>query len=1339
MLAVAVLLAVLCCGTALADDYSFTTQPGNYTVNPDSEVTISWATNFNPVKIELLSDQGQLQTNPWTQEQYWVTDEKVVKTITTDLSHSMSEAITYDEAKYIRWKVRAYYSDDEVSYVASDFFRIDRTLRSITTPENTNVNPDSEVTISWTTNFNPVKIELVSDQGQIQTNPWTGEQYWASYEKVVKTITTDLSRSMSEVITYDEAAYLRWKVRAYYSDDEISYVASDFFEISRILRSITTPANVNVEPGKQVLISWKTNFNPISIEILQDQGYYKTNYLTQELYWVSNNRVVKTINSNLSRNMSIPMRYDEVSESYLWRDKWFVRAYSENDWATSDTFTIDYPSPTLLHVTFDSCGHGTAPKSQDIWIGHYATQPENPTADGFVFGGWYTGMDFKTKFSFSSPVLEDMTLYAWWGHTVSFDMNGKNENYNRSFNVREGQQAEPYTAYMNTDFSGWFLTGWYTEPECVNAFDFDMVITGDITLYAKWEYDGFTATFDWNGTHNVTSYKRVDSTHIDIYADEPQIQRARTGERFTEIRPLQYDGAGSWLSFAGWYTEPECMNLYDFTTIPAEDTTLYAGWGQNHTLVLHTNNPYGTYSSPLYCTIPYNEVPGDNEWLIYHLQHPGDYTGYVHAGWYTDEAGTVPFDPSEPLTGTVHVYSKWALAEYTVIFDVNGGTGMDNITLILHYGDAITVPAVQPTLTNYVFRGWTGSDGTNFYVWSPTKEIACTGDVTYSAYWVPDGVAINSSNFPDAVFRDFVAQYDTNEDGYLWASECDAVTNISIYNRGVTSLRGIENFTELKTLGCNGNALTSLYLARNEKLTTLRCNDNQLTSLDLSGNTVLTHLYAQNNCLTSLNIVNCRALTSAYIQNNPNLTDVVFAAPNLRTLQIQDTGITTLDLSACPGLAYAATNGSVYHYTTSGYSTYSADYENWYYQLSVTLYASVDGFITSGIPIDEAHFPDEGFRRLVGDRYHDLNGNGTLSQSEIDQAYSLNGGYSGTYSLEGIQYLPNISYIVLKNVGLEQIDLSANPLVNTLVVSGNHLNAVDVSMLAELTHLDVAKNPDLVTLTLGSAPLETLNCYQCPHIRSLDLSSQPHLLKAYMESDGYYSDDEYGQYMTYSWVNEGETVIGSLRVDPDIDIALPEWRWNSLEDVRFVMPDGSETAADVTRTVSPDGKTVTYTSAVVLDQVPFEDSKTYHLVTFAGADVPAQELEAGEAVAWPGIPFMAGSIFEGWYADADCTEEYIFGTAVSEGFTVYAKWTTPAPASFLKLPSALRTVESEAFAGTSAQAVIIPASVTSIAYDAFRVSDVAYIYGTAGTTAETFASAYGFTFVPIDDDWAAGH
>ena len=66
-------------------------------------------------------------------------------------------------------------------------------------------------------------------------------------------------------------------------------------------------------------------------------------------------------------------------------------------------------------------------------------------------------------------------------------------------------------------------------------------------------------------------------------------------------------------------------------------------------------------------------------------------------------------------------------------------------------------------------------------------------------------------------------------------------------------------------------------------------------------------------------------------------------------------------------------------------------------------------------------------------------------------------------------------------------------------------------------------------------------------------------------------------------------------------------------------------------------------------------------------------------------------------------------------------------------------MESEAFSGVAAQAVIVPENTVHIAYDAFSGSDVEYIYGYAGTAAEAFADAYDFTFVPIDDNWMAGH
>ena len=66
------------------------------------------------------------------------------------------------------------------------------------------------------------------------------------------------------------------------------------------------------------------------------------------------------------------------------------------------------------------------------------------------------------------------------------------------------------------------------------------------------------------------------------------------------------------------------------------------------------------------------------------------------------------------------------------------------------------------------------------------------------------------------------------------------------------------------------------------------------------------------------------------------------------------------------------------------------------------------------------------------------------------------------------------------------------------------------------------------------------------------------------------------------------------------------------------------------------------------------------------------------------------------------------------------------------LPAALTAIEDGAFSGIAAEAVYIPDTVTDIAGDPFTDSAVQYIYGVSGSEAETFADAFGYTFVPFD-------
>lgn len=66
-------------------------------------------------------------------------------------------------------------------------------------------------------------------------------------------------------------------------------------------------------------------------------------------------------------------------------------------------------------VTFNTNGGTPEPESQ-IRANLPATKPDDPTKEGYNFGGWYTDAAFTTEYQFteSEKVTQDMPLYAKW-------------------------------------------------------------------------------------------------------------------------------------------------------------------------------------------------------------------------------------------------------------------------------------------------------------------------------------------------------------------------------------------------------------------------------------------------------------------------------------------------------------------------------------------------------------------------------------------------------------------------------------------------------------------------------------------------------------------------------------------------------------------------------------------------------------------------------------------------------------------------------------------------------------------------------------------------------------
>ncbi|HPY63771.1 MAG TPA: leucine-rich repeat domain-containing protein [Bacillota bacterium] len=159
------------------------------------------------------------------------------------------------------------------------------------------------------------------------------------------------------------------------------------------------------------------------------------------------------------------------------------------------------------------------------------------------------------------------------------------------------------------------------------------------------------------------------------------------------------------------------------------------------------------------------------------------------------------------------------------------------------------------------------------------------------------GVPIDKANFPDAIFREFVKQYDTNGDQILQESELNVATQIHCRNYGISSLTGIKHFTNLVSLDCAQNHLTTLDVSTFKNLEELYCGDNQLTELDLSGLKKLVDVECTWNKLTDLKVANLANLIWFYCYNN-RLTELNLSG--LTSLKYFDCGnnqLTELDVT----------------------------------------------------------------------------------------------------------------------------------------------------------------------------------------------------------------------------------------------------------------------------------------------------------------------------------------------------------------------------------------------------------------------------------------------------------
>ena len=261
-------------------------------------------------------------------------------------------------------------------------------------------------------------------------------------------------------------------------------------------------------------------------------------------------------------------------------------------------------------VRFDT-GEGSAVADQTIDEGGKAAKPADPEREGYTFDGWYADADGMQPFDFDSAITSDVTVYAKWnkkdvpvtisvtGSVTGVDAENKTQVWadKTALELPEGATAADlsealfeqaglvYDATPDTQY-GWRLNS-ITSPDgrVLGTVDmgnnrwayWSLVVNGEyaqlgassIVLKSgddvSWVYEvpeapvTHTVTFD-AGEGSAVAAQKVEDGKAAAKPDDP------TREGYT---------------FAGWYSDSERTQAYDFSTPVSGDVTLYAKWTKN--------------------------------------------------------------------------------------------------------------------------------------------------------------------------------------------------------------------------------------------------------------------------------------------------------------------------------------------------------------------------------------------------------------------------------------------------------------------------------------------------------------------------------------------------------------------------------------------------------------------------------------------------------------------------------------------------------------------------------------------------------------------------------------
>lgn len=307
------------------------------------------------------------------------------------------------------------------------------------------------------------------------------------------------------------------------------------------------------------------------------------------------------------------------------------------------------------------------------------------TRAGYTFDGWYTDANCTTAFTATTMPAENITLYAKW--TAQGGISYTVEHYQQ--NVTD----DDYTLADKESKTG--ATGQLTAAESKSypgftAQNFDQqTVEGDGSTVVKVYYtrNEYTLTYDLNGS---------DASWTDSAENKSNIYRY--GAAVTILTSNDLSRAG--YAFGGWYTDADCTAEFTATTMPAENTTLYAKWnaGQvNYTVNYYLQNVDGT-DYVLQDTVSGSGETGQT------VDVQKSFEGFVPKA-DSSTSITLKADSAQNVVDLYYTRNR-----YTLSFNLGDGVSLDDGYApnggSIYYGAEISTDMTNAKRTGYTFVGW---------------------------------------------------------------------------------------------------------------------------------------------------------------------------------------------------------------------------------------------------------------------------------------------------------------------------------------------------------------------------------------------------------------------------------------------------------------------------------------------------------------------------------------------------------------------------------------------------------------------------------------------------------